>query len=147
MSASRIEVNARIENTPEAVIGYIADPRNRPFYLSSLKSVADVKETAGGTGSTWKWTWVALGMEWQGVGRCTKYEPGKVYAFKTEGGIESTWTYSAAKDGDATKLSVLVDYDVPEKARPRLPSEAIGEAMKKTEADRAIQNLKVILDR
>jgi carbon monoxide dehydrogenase subunit G len=147
MSAKPIEVTTRIENTPEAVLGYIAEVRNRPLYLPSLKSVADIKEVAGGVGTTWKWTWVALGMEWEGIGRCLQHEPGKVYAFKTEGGIESTWTYTAEKDGDGTKLTVTVDYAIPEKARPRLPSESMGETMKKTEADRAIQNLKVILDR
>jgi hypothetical protein len=147
MSAKPIEVTTRIENTPEAVIGYIANVRNRPLYLPSLKSVSDIKEAAGGVGTTWKWTWVALGMEWQGVGRCLKHEPGKVYSFKTEGGIESTWTYTAGKDGDATKLTIRVDYLVPEKARPRLPSDAVAEAMRKTETDQAVQNLKLILDK
>jgi carbon monoxide dehydrogenase subunit G len=147
MSTHRFEVSTRIENTPEAVMSYIANANNRPFYLSSLKSVTDVKEVVGGAGTTWKWTWVALGMEWQGTGRCTKFDPGKVYAFKTEGAIESTWTYTAEKDGNGTRLTVQLEYDVPEKARSILPTDAIREAMKKTEAERAIQHLKVILDR
>jgi hypothetical protein len=147
MPTGHLEVSTHLENTPEAVMSYIADVRNRPLYLPSLKSVADIKEAGGGAGTTWKWTWVAFGMEFQGVGRCLKYEPGKFYSFKTEGGIESTWTYSAEKAGDGAKLKVEVDYDIPERAKGRLPSDSIAEAMRKSEADHAIQNLKVILDR
>ena len=46
-----IDATAHIDNKPEAVIGYIADVRNRPLYLPSLKSVTDIKEAPGGT--TW----------------------------------------------------------------------------------------------
>jgi carbon monoxide dehydrogenase subunit G len=139
-----IDATAHIKNTPEAVIAYIADVRNRPLYLPSLKSVSDIKE--GPSGTTWKWTFVALGMEFQGTGRVVKHEPGRLYSFTTEGGIISTWVYRAEPERKGTKLTVHVDYDVPERARPRLPSDAIGDAMKKTEAERAIQNLKLILD-
>jgi carbon monoxide dehydrogenase subunit G len=147
MSRPSIEVCTHIDNTPEAVLSYIANVRNRPLYLPSLKSVTDIKENPAGAGTTWKWTWVSLGMEFEGTARCLKYEPGKRYSFKTEGGIDSTWTYEAQPDRNGTKLTIHVDYDVPEKARPRLPTEAIGEAMKNSEANQVLQNLKIILDR
>src|SRR5690349_17412774 len=132
-----IEVNTRIENTPDAVIGYVAEVRNRPLYLGSLKAVSDVQGNPG-PGQTWKWTWGVLGMEFEGTGKCLKYEPGKVYSFRTEGGIASTWTYSARPDGDATNLTVRVEYEVPEKAKSKLPIGAAADAMKKTEADRVM---------
>lgn len=140
-----IDATVQIDNTPEAVIGYIADVRNRPLYLPSLKTVSDVKEGPGGT--TWKWTFVAFGMEFQGTGRIVKHEPGKLYSFTTEGGITSTWTYRAEPAGKGTKLSLRVDYEVPEKARLRQATNALRESMNKTEAEHALQNLKLILDR
>jgi carbon monoxide dehydrogenase subunit G len=147
MSTQSIEASTYIENTPEAVLTYIANVRNRPLYLPSLKSVTDIKENLAGAGTTWKWTWVSLGMEFEGTGRCLQYEPGKLYSFKTEGGIESTWTYHAQPESKGTKLTIRVQYDVPEKARPRLPAEKTGEAMRKAETNQVVQNLKVILDR
>src|SRR6516165_1077644 len=117
MSTRSFEVSTYIENTPEMVLTYIANVRNRPLYLPSLKSVTDVKENPEGTGTTWKWTWVSLGMEFEGTGRCLKYEPGKRYSFKTEGGLASTWTYTAQPEGKGTKLAIHLEYDVPEKAR------------------------------
>src|SRR5260370_30020680 len=142
MASHSIEAKAHIENTPEAVIAYVSDVRNRPLYLPALKAVADIKEGPGGVGTTWKWTWLALGAEWEGVGRSLKCEKGKLYSFKTEGAIESTWTYAAEPEGSGTKLTIRVDYDVPEKAKPLIPAASTVENMKKTETDQGIQNLK-----
>jgi carbon monoxide dehydrogenase subunit G len=144
--AHTIDVQAHIDNTPEAIIGYIADVRNRPLYLPSLKSVSDIQGEPSAAGTSWRWTWVSLGMEFEGRGRCLQHEPGKLYSFRTEGGIASTWTYRAEGEGKGTRLSIHIEYEIPERARPRLPSDAIAEAMKKTEADRVVQNLKHILD-
>ena len=147
MSSPSIEVAAKIENTPQTVMDYIANVRNRPLYLPSLKSVSDLREAPGGPGTTWRWTWVSLGMEFEGIGRCLKHEPGGLYSFKTEGGIETTWTYTAKPDGQGTHLTIHVDYAVPERAKSRLPPDNVGDAMKNTEAGQVIQNLKIILDR
>lgn len=146
MSGRNLEVTAVINNTPDAVLSYVADVRNRPLYLPQLKSVADVKG-APGPGQSWKWTFLALGMEFEGLGRCLDYVPGKHYKFATEGGIASTWTYSVAPEGTATRLNVNVEYTVPDKAKSILPADNVLDSMKKAEADKAVKNLKTILDK
>src|SRR5262245_63752110 len=98
-----IEASASIDNTPEAVLAYVADVRNRPYYLPSLKTVTELKDAGNhGPGTTWKWTWLSLGMEFEGTGECLKYEPGKLYTFRTTGGISSTWTYTTTPEGSGT---------------------------------------------
>src|SRR5438067_3552945 len=106
MAAQQVKASGLIDNTPDAVLGYVADVRNRTFYLSSLKTVSDVRGEPASASTTWTWTWVLLGMEFEGTGRSLAYEPGKRYAFKTEGGIESTWTYTVAPDGKGTRLTI-----------------------------------------
>jgi uncharacterized protein YndB with AHSA1/START domain len=146
--ANTIEVTATIDNTPEAVLAYVADVRNRPYYLPSLKGVSDLKESANrGAGTTWKWTWLTLGMEFSGTGECLEYEPGKVYSFRTTGGIVSTWTYTVKALDRATDLHVKVEFEVPESAKSRLPIPSVAESLKKVEAERVVANLKAILDR
>ena len=86
-------------------------------------------------------------MEFEGVGRCLKHEPGRLYSFKTEGGADSTWTYHAVPDAEGTRLAIQAEYEIPDNVLARLPSESVVEAMKKSEAERVSQNLKVILDR
>ncbi len=147
MKKQQVQVSAHIENTPEAVMAYIADVRNRPLYLPSLKAVQDIKGDPSAAGTTWRWTWVMLGMEFEGIGRCLERQPGKLYSFKTEGGIDSTWTYRAAPEGKGTNLTIHVEYQVPDRALPRLRSDAHAEATRKAEVDHVIQNLKTILDK
>lgn len=147
MSGS-IEATATIDNTPDAVLSYVADVRNRPYYLPSLKTVTDIKDAGDfGAGTTWKWTWLSLGMEFTGTGECLKYEPGKLYTFRTTGGISSTWTYTAAPEASGTNLHIKVEFEVPQSAVARLPIAAVAEGLKRAETERVVQNLKAILDR
>lgn len=141
MTKQKVQATAHIENTPEAVMEYIADVRNRPLYLPSLKAVSDVKGGPG-AGTTWKWTWAMFGLEFQGAGRCLDYQPGKLYSFRTEGGLESTWTYRAAPDGKGTRLTIEVEYTVPEGLLSRLRPDP-----HKAEVEHVVHNLKTILDR
>jgi Polyketide cyclase / dehydrase and lipid transport len=140
MTKQKVQTSTHIENTPEAVMSYIAEVRNRPLYLPSLKSIEDIK--GAGAGTTWKWTWVIFGVEFQGVGRCLDYQPGKLYSFRTEGGIESTWTYRAVADAKGTQLTIELEYTVPERVLPRLRADP-----HKAEVEQVVQNLKTILDK
>lgn len=147
MSQGEVSVTVHIHNTPETVMGYIADVRNRPFFLGPLKSVDIIQGEPDAVGTRWKWTWLALGMEFEGVGECVQYEPAKSYTFKTEGGIASTWTYLAEADGDGTKLTIKAEYEVPQSAVSRLPVASVAEKMKQGEAQRVADNLQIILNR
>jgi len=141
------QITAHIQNTPDVVMGYIADVRNRPFFLPSLKSVAEIQGAPTAVGTTWKWKWIALGMEFEGVGRCISHEPGRQYVFRTEGGITSTWIYKAEAEGGGTKVTLDIEYEIPERVLARLSSDAILDTLRKSEADHATQNLKLILER
>ncbi len=141
------DVTTHVNAAPDKVLGFIGDVRNRTRYLPSLKALTDIKgEPAGGVGTTWKWKFAVLGREFEGTGKCLKYEAGKLYSFQTQGGLESTWTYTAAPDGKGTKLSVHVEFKVPDNLAGSLPSPQVLETLKKSEGDLVINNLKAILE-
>jgi carbon monoxide dehydrogenase subunit G len=144
VTAQQVKASGVISNTPDAVLGYIADVRNRTFFLPSLKSVANVKGEPASATTTWTWTWVLLGMEFVGTGRSVAYQPGKSYSFKTEGGIQSTWSYTVAAEGKGTRLTVQVDYEPPSGVLARLRGDP--QARHQAEVDHVLQNLKAILD-
>ena len=147
MSKSTVQTEVSINNTPEAVIGYVADVNNRPLYLPSLKSVSDIEGEPSAVGTTWRWKWNMLGAEFEGSGRCLEHVPGQRYSFTTEGGIASTFTYEAAASDGGTNLTIRVDFEVPETLLSRLGLESLLESLKKGDADQAAQNLKVILEK
>jgi hypothetical protein len=144
MTAQQVKASGVIANTPDAVLGYIADVRNRTFFLPSLKAITNVKGEPASAKTAWTWTWVLMGMEFVGTGRSLAYQPGKTYSFKTEGGIESTWTYTVAPEGKGTQLTIQVEYQPPATVLGRLR----GDPQKRhqAEVDQVLQNLKAILD-
>lgn len=145
MTVQQVKASGWIDHTPEAVLGYVADVRNRTFYLPSLKTVSDIQGEPAAASTTWKWTWVLLGMEFVGTGRSVAYQPGQRYSFKTEGGIESTWTYTVAPEGTGARLTIQVEYQPPAGVLGRLRGDA--QARHQAEVDHVLHNLKTILDR
>ena len=85
-------------------------------------------------------------MPGEGTARSVKYEPGKVYSFVTEGGLQSTWNYRVEPDGDGTKLSVDVEFQIPEGLKARLPPAQVIDSLKKAEGEMVINNLKALLE-
>ena len=147
MSTKTFEIRQQIEAPPAEVLEYIADPRNRPAYFPHLKSITDIKGEPTAVGTSWKWTFTYLGLNFEGNGRCLKHDKGKVYSFTTEGGIKSTFTYEAVAAGNGTDLLVKLEYEVPERAISVLPVDDIAIKLRQTEAEKALQNLKTILEK
>jgi hypothetical protein len=145
VTAQRVRAEVSINNAPEAVLGYVADVRNRTFFLPSLKSLSEVQGAPIGADTTWQWTWVLFGMEFVGTGRSLEYQPGRLYSFQTEGGIASTWTYRVAKEGQGTRLTIDVEYQAPDTVLGRIRGGS--QASHKAEIDLVTQNLKTILDK
>ncbi len=142
-------VNAQtyIANTPEAVIGFLGDVRNRQQYVNALKEITLLQGGDDPASQQWRWKFTALGMEFEGTARCTGYEAGRMYAFETEGGAQSSWLYRAEADGDGTKLSLHVDYSLPDEILSHLPPGTDPDALEQAEAAEVFQGLKRILDK
>lgn len=144
MASQSAEAEVQINNSPQAVIEYIANVDNRPLYLPSLTSVSNLEGES--VGSSWTWCWSLLGIDFEGTGTCTQHEAGQIYAFKTEGGIESTFTYQAESDGEGTRLTIRVEFDLPESLLSTVGVEGLLASAKQKEADAVVENLKTILD-
>ena len=141
------EVTLHIANTPEAVLDYIADVRHRTAYLPSLKELTDVQGDPSSVGTTWRWRWSMLGHEFHGLGRCTEHVRGRVYAFRTEGGLESSFSYRAEPEGDGTKLTIAAEFVVPDDLLARLPDVEVLQHMARLEGELVSLNLRAILER
>ena len=144
MATQTAGAEVQINNSPQAVIDYIANIENRPSYLPSLKSVSNIQGES--VGSSWTWCWSLLGIDFEGTATCTQYEAGQSYAFKTEGGIESTFTYQAEAAGEGTKLTIRVDFELPESILSQVGVDGLVAAAKQKEVDAVVENLKTILD-
>ncbi len=142
---SRVDKSVVISSPPEKVIAYIADVTNHPAFISSLKSVANVRGDSKKPGTGWEWTYVMAGVEISGKAETVAYTPGKQFGYKTTTGIKSTFTYRVEPSKDGSRLSVDVVYEIPKTLLGKLQTSVV-EKLNDAEGARAVENLKAILD-
>lgn len=114
MPRTQIQAAVSLRFDPEAVIRFVSDIRNRSAYLQSLKSVSNIQGAPGEVTRSWNWKWDLLGNHFAGTGKMIAYEPGRLYSFVTEGGIDSRFHYRAKPENGGTRLSIEVDFEVPQ---------------------------------
>lgn len=133
-------------NRPAAeVVEYIADVSNHPAFIGPLKSVTDLKGDPRKPGTGWTWVFVMAGVEISGFAETIKYEPGRLFSYRTTSGALSTFEYSAQPEGNATRVSIKVDYEIPDTLMGKVQAPVV-ERLNDMDGQRAVDNLKVILD-
>lgn len=142
---SRVAKSITITSAPDRIIDYIADVKNHPAFLGPLKNVSKLSGDPKSPGTSWDWTFVMAGMEFTGRAETVAYEKGKRYSFKTTAGIQSTFNYTAEPAGGGAKVTIDVTYDVPATLVAKMQKSVI-EKWNDAEGQRAVENLKAILD-
>ena len=142
---SRVTKVASIKAEPSKVLEYIANVKNHPAFISALKSIENLHGNPKHVGEGWDFTFVMGGIEVKGKAETAKYEDGKVYSFRTTNGIDSTFTYSVAPEDGGTRITMDVDYSIPENVIAKMMDKAVVERLNDQEGDRAVENLQAIL--
>jgi uncharacterized membrane protein len=124
---------------------FIADVRNHPAFIGPLKSVDDLEGDPRQRGSSWTWTFIMGGVELVGDAETLAFEPGHAFSYRTTSGALSTFVYRAAPDGAGTRISLEVEYELPQTVLGRV-ERSVLEKLNDSDAQRAVENLKAILD-
>jgi len=140
-----VSKSVTVNRSPAEVIEYIADVSNHPAFIGPLKSVSELKGDPRTPGTSWTWVFVMAGVEISGFAETLAYEPGRLYRYRTTSGALSTFEYSAASEGDATKVTINVDYEIPDTLLGKVQGPVV-ERLNDLDGQRAVDNLKVILD-
>jgi hypothetical protein len=111
---THIEKTALIHHDSSAVWTLLTNRANAPHIVPNLIRVWDIAPSAAGLGQTWKFEFKILGITIQGTAKMIAFEPGRSYQFQTSNSIESRWTYTAAPEGPHARVTVAVDYTLPD---------------------------------
>lgn len=134
-----------VNRSPAEVIEYIADVTNHPAFIGPLKSVSDLSGDPRKPGTSWTWVFVMSGVEISGSAETIKYEPSRLFSYRTTSGALSTFEYTAAPQGDATRVQINVSYEMPDTVLGKVQAPVV-ERLNDLDGQRAVDNLKVILD-
>jgi hypothetical protein len=131
---------------PIRLIDYIVQINNHPAFIPPLKSIDNVQGDPKQAGATWNWTFIMAGVELTGTATTVAYTPGKVFSYKTAGGIDSTFTYSVEPEAGGSRFSMDVLYELPQTLLAKVADKALIERLNDEQADQTVKNVKAILE-
>lgn len=141
----RVTKSISIKAKADEAIEYIANVKNHPAFISSLKSIENLHGDPKHVGEEWDWIFVMAGVELHGKSQTVTYEESKQYAFKTNGSIDSTFTYTVEPEDDGIRLTLDVDYEIPQNVLGAVADATVVERLNEKEGDSVVQNLQAIL--
>ena len=137
------EINAPLDR----VYSFIADrPEAATSFIPGLNRISNVSQPTAGVGQTWEYEFNWFGLVISGQTRCTKLDRPRSYQFQTVTGNRSTWTYEFEPKEKATRLTLEVEYDVPQNMLARYASQGALDKMNQGRAVEALTNLKGLLE-
>lgn len=132
-----------LEATPaEKVFQMFVEPRRAVMFVPGLSRINNVSAHR----RSWDFEFDWLGLVVSGHSECTPPEAPKRYQFQTLTGNKSARTYRCEPDGANTKLSLEVEYEVPQQQLARFASETVLQKMNQNRAREIVSHIKTRLE-
>ena len=146
MSTAKAVETATIAAPPSKVYDFLSEAARATSFVPGLSKIDKVKPAAAQAGQTWNYEFDWFGLVVKGQSKCTRSERPSLHEFQTVTGNTSTWTYEIKPDGANSKLTLSVQYNVPDNAVGRFASRALFEKMNQDRAHEIVSNIKAMLE-
>jgi len=143
---AKVSKNISINAPVSKVFSFVTSPENWTKYVTSLVDVKDVSSPKVETGTTFRWTYRMLGMNFHGKGQVTENIKNKKFGMKMEGSFPITETYNFSSDDKGTELSVEVEYEMPGKIMSVVANKGLVEKINKKEAENVLDKIKLLCE-
>jgi len=139
--------NVDITAPVDRVYSFVADrPEGATSFIPGLNRISNVSPPKADIGQTWEYEFNWFGLVISGQTRCTKLDRPRSYQFQTVTGNRSTWTYRFEPKDAKTRVSLEVEYDIPQNMLARYASQGTLEKMNQERAAEALATLKGLLE-
>jgi carbon monoxide dehydrogenase subunit G len=143
----KVSDSVEVAAQPDSIFDFIAEqPARATTFIPGLNRVNNVKPAQAGMGQTWDFEFNWFGLVVSGNSRCTQFEKPRVYQFKTLTGNPSTWTYTIQPASGKTRLTLEVDFEVPQGQLTRFATAGALEQMNRNRAREIVANLKALIE-
>jgi hypothetical protein len=146
MSTAKAVDTATIAAPPSKVYDFLSEAARATSFVPGLSKIDNIKPAAAQAGQTWNYEFDWFGLVVTGQSKCTRSDRPSLHQFETVTGNTSTWTYEINADGANTKLTLSVQYNVPDNAVSRFASRAVFEKMNQDRAHEIVSNIKTMLE-
>ena len=143
----KVTESVDIASNPDKAFAYVADaPERATTFIPGLNRISNVSQPQAGVGQSWDYEFNWFGLVISGNSKCTEYKKPSVYQFKTLTGNPSTWTYRFDPSGNNTRLTLDVDFELPQGQIARFAASDALEKMNRNRAREIVENLKALIE-
>lgn len=144
---ANVSASATIKASVQEVYDFAATPSRTPMFVPNLSENTELSTETTEVGQTWTWRYNLLGIDLSGKGETTVADAPNKWQLKTTGDAETCWTYTYEADGDGTKVTIDVDYELPAGVLSKVnKAQAILDSIQQKTAESVLENLKTILE-
>lgn len=141
---AKIEKSLLINAPVEKVFDFMAQPENLPVVWPSLQEVRNVQPLPNG-GYTYDWTYKMAGIRFEGHAAWTEFVKNQRIVYKNESSIPSTFVWTYQPEAGGTRVTVNVDYTVPNAILGKLAAPVLHK-INEQEAETVLANLKAHME-
>ena len=142
-----VSESVQIAAPPDAAFKFVADaPARATMFIPGLNRISNVTGEQPKVDQAWDYEFNWFGLVVSGNSRCTRYEQPSLYQFRTLTGNPSTWTYRFESSGGGTRLTLEVDYELPQSQVARFATAGALEQMNRNRAREIVANLKALIE-
>jgi len=141
-----VRESVTIDKPVEHVFRYVTDPENWTRYVTSLTDVRELSPKTVGPGTAFVWEYRMLGMRFGGKGIVEEHEENRRFSMKMEGNFPIRETFEFTPEGDGTRLTFSIEYEIPNKVLSVVANSSVVESLNAKEVKAVLDKVKVLCE-
>jgi carbon monoxide dehydrogenase subunit G len=109
---SEIHKSVTIDAPADKVYEFVDNPENFSKYVPNVERVVDIKRSEGRVGDSFRVIYKVMGVTFDEKFTVTEHQPPRKAGSRFEGGMRGTFDWSFETQGQQTKTSVDVRYEL-----------------------------------
>ena len=144
---SEIHKSVTIDAPAEKVYEFVDNPENFSKYVPNVERVVDIKRSEGRLGDSFRAIYKVMGVTFDEKFTVTEHQPPHKAASRFEGGMKGTFDWSFEPQGQQTKTTVDVRYELAGGALGKAIDALVLERTNEKTIGDMLQNMRRILAR
>ena len=140
----QIKKSIEIDAPVEEVFEFFSNPENLPEVWPSMVEVSNVDHGPDGHRG-FDWVYKMAGIRFRGHSETLEWKENERVVSRNKEGIKSTFTYDYEGIDDRTRLTVSVEYEIPNKVLAKLAGPFVRR-INEHEAEVLLENLKARME-
>ena len=143
---SKVTKTISIDAPVEKVFLRCDDPNAMPLYVPSVTSVSDVRRSEKRIGDTFTVKYGMLGTHFDEDFTYTEYEKNRRIKARFEGAMEGSMGIALEPQGKSTKATLETEYEVSGGVIGKAVNKLLFERINEKNAERLLENLKLVCE-